>query len=298
MQHSHPPATDSQKTGTGANPSPGRPRPGAALPEPTVIPEHGWHVGHYLYRFRRDAVQSPLSRAQVEQFHAALNPAESAMPERLAAYWISGHEADFAMVVMDPDPGKVDGVHQDLLAPGLGHLMEPAWSFISLSEISEYVPSVEEYRQRLLREGNAPDSPELTAKVNAYERRLPMMNRNRLQPEIPDWPSACFYPMNKSRVPGANWFTEPFSARNQMMAEHAQSGIAFAGKVSQLISVGVGLDDWEWMVTLWGRNPQYLKDIVYKMRFDVASAKYAEFGPFYVGYRADAGEILKHCRLT
>ena len=113
-----------------------------------------------------------------------------------------------------------------------------------------------------------------------------MMNEQRLRPEIPDWPAACFYPMNKSRVVGANWFSEPFSARNAMMAEHAQSGIAFAGKVSQLISVGVGLDDWEWMVTLWARNPEFLREIVYKMRFDEASAKYAEFGPFYVGYRA------------
>ncbi len=80
-----------------------------------------------------------------------------------------------------------------------------------------------------------------------------------------------------------------------MMAEHGRSGMAFMGRVSQLITVGVGLDDWEWMVTLWGRNPQYLKDIVYKMRFDEASAKYAEFGPFYAAYRASAEEILKHC---
>ena len=49
---------------------------------------------------------------------------------------------------------------------------------------------------------------------------------------------------------------------------------------------------------LVGRNPEYLKEIVYKMRFDEASAKYAEFGPFYVGYRASADEILKHCCLV
>ena len=81
------------------------------------------------------------------------------------------------------------------------------------------------------------------------------------------------------------------------MAEHAQSGIAFAGRVTQLITVGVGLDDWEWMVTLWARNPDYLKDIVYKMRFDVASARYAEFGKFYAGYKSSAEEILAHCRV-
>ncbi len=200
-------------------------------------------------------------------------------------------------MVMDPDPAKVDAVHQSLLAPPLGQFVEGVWSFVSISEISEYVPTIERFRDRLIAEGADPDSDELKAKVAAYERRLPMMNEQRLRPEFPEWPAACFYPMNKSRVPGANWFTEPFSSRNAMMAEHAQSGIAFAGKVSQLITVGVGLDDWEWMVTLWARNPDYLKDIVYKMRFDVASAKYAEFGPFYAGYRATADEILDHCKV-
>ena len=81
------------------------------------------------------------------------------------------------------------------------------------------------------------------------------------------------------------------------MAEHAQSGMAFAGRVTQVITACVGLDDWEWGVTLWARNPQYLKEIVYKMRFDEASAKYGEFGQFFVGYLADAATIVKHCRV-
>lgn len=270
----------------------------APLPEPSTTPENGWHVSHYFYRFRREAMESKLGAAQQRQFIEALQPSGDQRPQRLATYWTSGHRADFAVVLMDPDPAKVDGVHQSIMAPGLGKYIEPAWSFVSISEISEYVPTVERFRDRLLAEGTDPNSPEFAAKVAAYERRLPMMNEQRLRPEFPDWPAACFYPMNKSRVVGANWFSEPFSRRNSMMAEHAQSGIAFAGKVSQLISVGVGLDDWEWMVTLWARNPEYLSKIVYKMRFDEASAKYAEFGPFYVGYRADAMTILQHCHLA
>ncbi len=267
------------------------------LPEPSVIPTSGWHCAHYFYRFRRAAIVGKFDDSVRSQFVAALQPPDDLRPERLAAYWTSGHRADFAIMVMDPDPGKVDGVHQAIMAPGLGQYVQPEWSFVSMSEVSEYVPTIEGYRDRLIAGGEQPDSDELAAKVAAYQRRLPMMNEQRLRPEFPDWPAACFYPMNKSRVPGANWFMEPFSRRNSMMAEHAQSGIAFAGKVSQLISVGVGLDDWEWMVTLWGRNPEYLKEIVYKMRFDQASAKYAEFGPFYVGYRATAEEILDHCKL-
>src|SRR6056297_861534 len=268
------------------------------LPEPSLTPERGWHCSHFCYRFRRGEIgrMGPQAvQAGRTAFQAALDPGGENAPERLQGYITSGHKADFIVMLMDPDPLKIDAVHQNLLAGPLGAALETTWSFVSVSEISEYVPSVEQYRERLLAEGADPEAAETVAKVNAYEKRLPMMNQQRLSPEFPDMPAACFYPMNKSRVVGANWFTEPFSLRNALMAEHARSGIAFAGRVSQLITVGVGLDDWEWMVTLWARNPQFLKDIVYKMRFDKASAKYAEFGPFYAGYRATADEIMQHC---
>lgn len=82
------------------------------------------------------------------------------------------------------------------------------------------------------------------------------------------------------------------------MAEHATSGIKFAGKVSQLITASTGFDDWEWGVTLWARAPQYIKEIVYTMRFDNASARYAEFGPFYIGYAMEPAALLEHLRLA
>jgi hydrogen peroxide-dependent heme synthase len=310
-------STSESSTAVSHRPSGGRPganeaagmgaRPGTsrgAVPEASVTPEVGKHVGHYLYRFRRDVICDELKTSfdqlpsqMCSQLIEALDPKHPQAPERLASYWISGHRADFAIMAIDDDPAKVDSVHQRLMKPNLGKVLEPTWSFVSMTEISEYVPSVDEFRERLIREGADPQSPELAAKVAGYERRLPIMNASRLCPEVPDWPAACFYPMNKVRHVGANWFTEPFSHRREMMSEHAESGMEFAGRVSQLISVGVGLDDWEWMVTLWGRNPQYLKEIVYRMRFDLASAKYAEFGPFYVGYKATAQDILKHCRL-
>ena len=103
--------------------------------------------------------------------------------------------------------------------------------------------------------------------------------------------------MNKIRHPHANWFTLPFSERSKLMAEHATSGIKFAGRVSQLITASVGFDDWEWGVTLWARAPEHIKEIVYTMRFDTASAKYAEFGEFYLSYVASAADAAAHLRL-
>jgi hydrogen peroxide-dependent heme synthase len=94
-----------------------------------------------------------------------------------------------------------------------------------------------------------------------------------------------------------NWYLLPFEERSELMSHHARSGMKFAGKVSQLITASTGLDDWEWGVTLWAKNPTYLKDIVYTMRFDVSSAKYALFGEFYFGYILPPSELLDTLRL-
>lgn len=271
------------------------------LPEPSIEPASGWHCTHVFYRWNRQVLASMPVEAKAEgvaQMAEILNPDSEHSPTRFQSFIVAGHKADFALVMFDADPLKIDRVHQRLLASRLGPAIESVYSFLSLTEISEYVPSPEEYGERLKRGGEDAESPAFAAKIAAYEKRLPMMNAQRISPELPTWPAMCFYPMNKSRVVGANWFTTPFSARNAMMAEHAQSGMAFAGRVSQVVTVSVGMDDWEWGVTLWARCPDYLKDIVYKMRFDEASAKYGEFGPFFVCYLADAAAIAKHCSLS
>jgi chlorite dismutase len=103
--------------------------------------------------------------------------------------------------------------------------------------------------------------------------------------------------MNKKRKVGENWFLLDLDARSKLMAEHGRTGMTFGGKVTQLITVALGFDDWEWGVTLWARNPEFLKEIVYRMRFDEASARYAEFGPFYTSYIMKPEQALAHCQI-
>ena len=262
--------------------------------------EAGWHCSHLYYRFDRARLagfsQSELAEGRT-QLIAALDPQGPDAPVRLQTSITSGHKADFGLMILDPDPLVIDSVSQRLAAGPLGLAIVPTYSFVSVTEISEYVPSVEQYGQRLVAEGVEEGSDAHRAKLKAYEGRLGAMNRQRLTPEFPPWPSTCFYPMNKKRKVGENWFLLSKEDRNKLMAEHATSGMAFAGKVSQLITVGLGFDDWEWGVTLWARNPEFLKDIVYRMRFDEASARYAEFGPFYTSYITTADEMLNHCRI-
>lgn len=278
-------------------------RPGAPpqnLPDPTVVLQEGWHCLHLYYRVKPfpgdGGVPSSVSAGR-DELIALLDPTRAGAPERMQVSVVSGHRADLGVMLMDSDPLKLDAIKQGIRRSALGEWLEPAYSFVSISEISEYVPTVEQYAEKLQREGTTADDPAFAAKVKAYESRLPMMNKQRLYPDFPDWPVVCFYPMNKIRHPHANWYMEPFSSRSAMMAEHATSGIKFAGRVSQLITASTGFDDWEWGVTLWGRSPEHIKEIVYTMRFDTASAKYAEFGSFYIGYVMTAAEALDHLRL-
>ena len=276
------------------------PAPHTEASDVSLQPIEGWHCSHLYYSFDRAALRrlpaSDVAPGRTEVM-AVLDPAGPQATARLQTSLVSGHKADFGLMLMDPDPLKVDAVHQALMATRLGPALRPGYSFVSMTEVSEYVPSVEQYAARLVQEGDAEGSAAYNAKVKAYAARLPAMNRQRLTPDFPDWPATCFYPMNKRRQTGANWFRLPFSQRHRMMAEHARSGMEFAGRVSQLISVGIGLEDWEWGVTLWARNPQFLKEIVYRMRYDEASAVYAEFGPFYAGYVTTPEQMLDHCRV-
>ncbi len=258
----------------------------------------GWHCSHLYYSFDRSvlASMSPTDiAAGCEQFIALLDPSAEGQPMRLQAFIVSGHKADFGLMMMDPDPLVIDRVHQRLMASKLGVALRPGYSFVSVTEISEYVMTVEQFSERLVSEGVDVATPEHDVKTKAYADRLVGMNRQRLTPDFPPYRAMCFYPMNKIRGERENWFRLAKSERNKLMSEHARSGIAFAGKVSQLITVAVGFDDWEWGVTLWASNPGYLKEIVYRMRFDEASARYAEFGPFLAGYVSAAKEILDHC---
>ena len=278
-----------------------RPMQSREQPAPSLVPSEGWHCSHFFYLFDRAGLEtlpeSVIDEAAAE-VKAVLDPAGSDAPVRLQTSIVSGHKADFGLMLMDPDPLKVEGVHQRLMATPLGSCLIPSYSFVSISEISEYVPTLEKYGRRLVEEGEEEGSATYQTKLKAFEQREIMMRKQRLTPDFPEWPATCFYPMNKSRRPGANWFTLPPSERQALMTEHGRTGMQFGGRVTQLITVSVGLDDWEWGVTHWASNPEFLRDIVYKMRFDEASAKYAEFGPFYTSYISTAEEMLAHCRIT
>jgi peroxiredoxin len=144
----------------------------------------------------------------------------------------------------------------------------PDKCMLSITEASEYID---------------PENP------NAEQLR-----EGRLHPRgLPDTRVICIYPMSKSREVGANWYAQDFAERKRLMGGHGRLGASFRGRVSQMITAATGLSDWEWQVTLFADDPKAIKDIVYEMRYDEASAVYGIFGPFTVGLRAPFADALR-----
>jgi chlorite dismutase len=119
---------------------------------------------------------------------------------------------------------------------------------------------------------------------------------NRLFIELPHARYVCFYPMNKRRAEANNWYSESFERRAAMMREHGMIGRTYSGRVTQVISGSIGYDDWEWGVDLFAGDPLVFKKLIYEMRFDEASARFAEFGPFYTGLQFSPTQLQSYLR--
>jgi chlorite dismutase len=163
----------------------------------------------------------------------------------------------------------------------LHDLLEPTSSYVSIVELGMYEMTAKIHEQ--LGQKHKPGSEEFERAFDVEMETQRQRVMNRLFLELPQWRYVCFYPMNKRRGEALNWYVEPFERRAAMMREHGMIGRHYAGKVTQVISGSIGYDDWEWGVDLFAQDPLVFKKLIYEMRFDEASAKFAEFGPFYTG---------------
>jgi peroxiredoxin len=218
-----------------------------------LTPASGWCVLHLFCK------PSPL--ADPEAIAAAVKAAHGD-EHQVVSVAVLGHKADLAFMALGPDLWRLRRFQTELAQAGL----DVVDSYLSLTEISEYAQGL-------------PDE----------------MKQARQYPQLPPdgmraW---CFYPMTKRRDVGQNWYTLPYEAREELMRGHGKTGRTFAGRILQLITGSTGLDDFEWGVTLFGVHPDDLKDVVYTMRYDEASAIYAEFGPFYTGVVGPIDELLR-----
>ncbi|MGE3275054.1 MAG: hydrogen peroxide-dependent heme synthase [Vicinamibacterales bacterium] len=262
------------------------------------VPEtlEGWSVLHLMYRVDWERLKAlfPGERHQMGVEAATALAKSTPDPEHGATAFVQmlGHKADLMIVLFRRSFDDLAAAEIALSQTHLHNYLQPTTSYVSIVELGMYDMTAKLHRQ-IAEKGLKPESDEYTAAFDAEMATQRQRVMGRLFCEVPKRRAVCFYPMNKRRGEALNWYSEPFERRAEMMLEHGKIGRHYAGSVTQIISGSIGFDDWEWGVDLFADDPLVFKKLIYEMRFDEASAKFAEFGPFYVGLQFRAEELSK-----
>jgi peroxiredoxin len=255
----------------------------------------GWSVLHQVFRLRRDRLGS-LDAGRRERILRQAAEAILAMERRedgqSAIFSVLGHKGDLLAVHFRRGFDELERAQADIAALELSAFLEQTGSYVSMVEIGLYEATVA-LNARLAGEGLRPHSPEWKRAVEQEMAGQRDKMGSRLWPTIPERRYICFYPMNKRRAGADNWYQLPIDERRRLMHEHGMIGRRYAGQITQIISGSVGFDDWEWGVDLFADDPLVFKKLVYEMRFDESSARYAEFGPFIIAIRLVADDLSR-----
>jgi hydrogen peroxide-dependent heme synthase len=260
------------------------------------VPEtfEGWSLLHLMFRVRWDKVRE-LSAVDLQQLAdeavtaVGSVPAEGPSPGATAWVQMLGHKADLMVICFRRNFEALGQAQLALSRSKLHDYLEPTTSYVSIVELGQYDMTAKMHKE--LGEKHAPGSDEFEKAFDAELKVQEQRVMSRLFIELPQWRYVCFYPMNKRRGEAVNWYSEPYEKRLQMMRDHGMIGRTYHGRVQQIISGSIGYDDWEWGVDLFAPEPVVFKKLVYEMRFDEASAKFGEFGPFYTGLQFSPSQL-------
>jgi len=253
---------------------------------PVPLTLEGAFVLHQFFRFDWKAWRA-LPAADRERIAAESAEAlrhKSPGPARSALYSQLGHKADLILIHFRDNFEQLNQVELDLAQLQIYDFLELRHSYVSVVELGLYESSRKTWEAAAAKELE-PGSPEFQTEVNESMKRAATAMTPRLFPAIPDAKYICFYPMDRLRGEDKNWYMVPFAERQRMMHEHGMIGRKYGDVVKQIISGSIGMDDWEWGVTLFAEDPVVFKRLIYEMRFDEVSAIYALFGQFYLGIR-------------
>ena len=252
--------------------------PEARDPPPT---DEGWYALHDYRTIDWDAWRDATDRERKR----ALAEVTSHLDTRLAVddadsgdsalYSILGHKADILLLHLRPTSAHIGALERAFEQTEFARFTERETSFVSVTEASGYSERARDYFEGELDEDSG----------------LYNYIQTRLKPTIPDATHVCFYPMDKRRQPDQNWYDLDFEERAEHMEAHGDIGRDYGGKVVQMITGAIALDDWEWGVTLWGDDLTDMKDLLYEMRFDPSTSQFAEFGSFYIGRHIEPSDL-------
>ena len=267
-----------------------------------IIPTEGWHVIHLFYQI--DYTQWSI-QTEEEQLKAKTNLSKliqdirSTPNTQLLLFSIVTPKADIGFMLITDDLQLANAFEKQLTLALGADILNPSFSYLSMTETGDYMTTEEDYSEKTLKsERNLKEGTvDYENALNEFKTHMAKYSNDKLYPNLPDWPVFCFYSMAKRRGETFNWYALPFDERKRLMAEHGKVGRQWAGKIRQLITGSVGLDDSEWGVSLFANNSYDIKGIVYQMRYDEVSVKYAEFGDFYIGLQLPLDQLFRRIGL-
>jgi hydrogen peroxide-dependent heme synthase len=257
---------------------------------PVPLTLEGSSVLHQFFRFDWKALRAAGAlekrATMAEEFAAVLRKMERAADGKVQTALFSqlGHKGDLILVHFRDSLEALNQIELALTQTRLYDFLELRHSYVSVVELGLYESTRKTY-EAAAGKGFEPHSPQWNAEIETSLARSSEAMSPRLFPAIPDTKYICFYPMDRKRGEGVNWYTVPFAERQRMMHEHGMIGRRYGDRVKQIISGSIGMDDWEWGVDLFAEDPVVFKKLIYEMRFDEVSAVYALFGQFFVGVR-------------
>ena len=264
----------------------------AALPAVPLTIEGSWAL-HQLLRFDQTAwnnIATLQKRTMLRELVIKLKEWEANEAFPSAIFTMIGHKADLMIVHFRQDAAELHLAELHLSRLSIGSVLKQVHSYFSVVELGLYESTVKTYRA-LLDRGLAPHTAEWNAEIKATLDRQREAMAPRIYPTFPDRKYICFYPMDRLRGEKDNWYSVPIEERQRMMHDHGMIGRRYADEVKQIITGSIGLDDWEWAVDLFADDPLVFKRLIYEMRFDEVSAKYAKFGQFFVGVRVPSDAL-------
>ncbi len=252
-----------------------------------LVPGTGWGVLHLLLRVDHAAVPG-LPDGAAKDVVATLERWQGEL--QLHPFTALGHKGDILLMALSEDLSRLRALQTDIASTAAAPALRLVDSYLSLTEGSEYTDTPERYREEMAAKGVTGE--DLDRRVAQFAERMERYTEDKLHPQMPEWELVCFYPMSHRREGDDNWYALDYEERKRLMGEHGRSGRAFTGRVLQLVTASTGLDDWEYGVTLFAHDLADVKEIVYTMRYDEASVRYAEFGPFVIGLRRSPADLV------
>ncbi|HUU84011.1 MAG TPA: hydrogen peroxide-dependent heme synthase [Phycisphaerae bacterium] len=260
----------------------------------TDVPQtlEGWYVLHDVYALDWAAWRALDEHRKGEIAGQAARWLDSAAGGEgdSALYSVLTQKGDLMLVHYRRSPDDLNRAELGLRQLQLYDYLLPAYSYFSVIELGLYELTAIA-NKKLADQGVTPGTD---AFDEAFAREMDKQKQravDRLWCDIPAHRYICFYPMDKRRGEHVNWYALSLEERRDLMRAHGRIGQQYRGQVKQIISGSVGLDDWEWGVSLHADDVLPFKKLIYEMRFDPASAKYAEFGPFYIGIRTPPDQL-------